>query len=143
MTAPVLRRVVGARYGSVVLPLSLEYRASDPVAIALTVGSCSHRLTWHVARSVIAIGLTAPVSGDRAAWAGDVLPSRLPGSDLLVIGLRRRPHRWLIAASAAEFGAFLAATYQACPAEQEALAVAKELDMQIGFFNLAQGGNPA
>lgn len=146
MTPPVLRRVVSALlFGAGWVPMTLEYLAADPLAVALTLGTSSHRRTWYVARDLIAAGLGSDqqVGDYTGEWAGDVLLSRLPGAAVLM-GLRSRPDRLLMIVAAAEFGDFLASTYEACPLQREARLVTKELDMQIGFFQMTDGGgNPA
>lgn len=138
MTAPVLRRVISAQvHGVVAVPMSLEYRTADPLAVTITLGSCAHRL---IARSVLTAGL-APVQVADCAdeWAASVFVLRLPGTDRVLIGLRSRPHRWVVTVSAAALEEFLAATYLACPAEREAQLVAVELETQCGFFYLSNG----
>lgn len=143
-TLPVLRRVVSAWVqGVVAVPMSLEFKVADPIAIGLTLGTCSHRLTWHVARSVIAAGLMSGGDADFAGeWAREVLVLRPPGSEAVLMGLRSWPHRWLVTVAAADLQEFLSLSYVACPPGREARLVAAELDMQIDFF-LTQGGNPA
>lgn len=145
MTA-VLRRVIGARiHGAAQVPLSLEYRTVDPVGIEITLGNCCHRRSWHVAREVIREGLAVDpfaAYADESAGAAAVLVSRLRVTDVALVVLRGGGVRLPVTVPTAELEQFLAATYQACPSEREALCVAEQLDKQCRAFYLTQGGNP-
>lgn len=137
----VLRRVITGRcYGYAAVPLGLEYRLCDPVAIRITVGTPDGR-TWHAARALLESGLD-PRRADVPRRAAAVHFLRFPGGDRVAVVLRSTLGLWPVAVAAADLAEFLAATYRACPLDREAQLVADALDAHCGSFYL-QGGNPA
>lgn len=144
MTGPVLRRLVDARvHGVVKVPMALEYRTADPVAIGITLGNCVHRCSWHVARTVIRDGLAADPYAvyDECRCAGAVIVSRFPATDVALLVLRTDAVPLPVTVPATDLRCFLAETYRACPPEREAQLVARELDMQIKFFHMTNRGD--
>lgn len=143
---PVLRRVVSARLrGAGVVPLTLGYRVADPLVITLGLGGCRcDQRTWHVARRVVTAALLHGYVGDHASQCASRVQVMRPfGFSLALVGLRDGAKGWLMTVPVVDLAGFAAATYEACPAQREALLLSKELDAHIGLFHAAHGGgNP-
>lgn len=145
---PVLRRVVKARCpGPAVVPLGLEYRTDDPVAVSITAGRCLHRRTWHVARAVLDTALTrgGDIADDNHCRVAEVHVWRLSDTGRVAIVLRSALGRWPVTVAAADLAEFLRVTYHACPSRREAQIVSAALDAHCRQTLNAheEGTNPA
>lgn len=133
-----IARVLEARlYGEILVPLTLQYQVSDPVAIRATLGTCCGPRTWHVARSLIVVGLADPHGTGQYPGAA-VLVSSLPHHDLALIGLHDRPDFWPLSVSATQLGAFVARTYELCPQAREQYLIDAEITAQLS--QITHGG---
>ena len=110
-------RLVGP--DDVIVPLTtyLHYRRQDPYAIMMSLDTgLEEPVVWALERDLLTAALHSPEGiGDVRAW-----PSAMPGGEkLLNIELGPPSGYARFEASAAEFGAFLARTYELVPAGQE------------------------
>jgi len=95
------------------LTATLRYQPSDPYAVEATFRAGDEAISWVLGRDLLSEGLTrVSGEGDVRVWPTLDLGERGEQTRVIMLQLSSPDGRALLAAPAAEVGAFLAETYQ-------------------------------